>query len=109
MQNKNVLLDVRNLTTAFQTEHGLAKAVNGVSFQVNKGEVFAIVGESGSGKSVTAQAYLIESMQKKVLLNFYLWLENLALSATKIEAVSINHSHIKLSSLKFKIRRTYQI
>ena len=36
-------------------------------------------------------------MQKKELLNFYLWLEALALSATKIEAVSINHSHIKLS------------
>ena len=54
MQNKNVLLEVKDLKTVFATEHGLATAVNGVSFQVFEGEVFAIVGESGSGKSVAS-------------------------------------------------------
>jgi len=49
-----LLLDVKNLVTEFNTENGIVKAVNDVSFHVNKGEVIGIVGESGSGKSVTS-------------------------------------------------------
>jgi peptide/nickel transport system ATP-binding protein len=49
-----ILLDVKNLVTEFKTENGLVRAVDDVSFQVNKGEVIGIVGESGSGKSVTS-------------------------------------------------------
>lgn len=48
------LLRVENLTTRFFTEDGQVNAVEGVSFEVEEGEVFGIVGESGSGKSVTA-------------------------------------------------------
>jgi oligopeptide/dipeptide ABC transporter ATP-binding protein len=48
------LLDVRDLRTYFRTESGVAKAVDGVSFHVNRGEVLGIVGESGCGKSVTS-------------------------------------------------------
>jgi oligopeptide/dipeptide ABC transporter ATP-binding protein len=52
------LLDVRNLVTHFFTQDGIVKAVNGVSFYVNKGETVAIVGESGCGKSVTSLSIL---------------------------------------------------
>ena len=48
------LLEVRDLQTYFKTEGKIAKAVDGVSFDVYKDEVIGIVGESGSGKSVTA-------------------------------------------------------
>lgn len=48
------LLDVKDLKTYFYTDSGVAKAVDGVTFSVDKGKVLGIVGESGCGKSVTS-------------------------------------------------------
>ena len=48
------ILQVKNLKTYFHTEAGLVKAVNEVSFDVEKGKTLGIVGESGCGKSITS-------------------------------------------------------
>ena len=52
------LLEVKNLQTSFFTDAGEVRAVNGVSFTLERGKVLGIVGESGSGKSVTAYSIM---------------------------------------------------
>lgn len=59
------LLEVKNLTTKFNTEKGIVTAVDDVSFSVQRGEILGIVGESGCGKSVTSQSILRLIGQKK--------------------------------------------
>ena len=53
-----VVLQVRDLTTHFPVRNGVVKAVDGVSFDVERGRTLCVVGESGSGKSVTARSIL---------------------------------------------------
>ena len=55
---QELLLDIRGLRTQFFTDDGLARAVDGVSYSLQKGETVGVVGESGCGKSVTALSVL---------------------------------------------------
>ena len=54
----STLLDVQNLKVAFHTEQGVIHAVDGISFEIEKGKTLGIVGESGCGKSVTSLAIM---------------------------------------------------
>lgn len=56
--SRELILDVRNLSTTFRTERGPLKAIDGIDFLVYKGEILGIVGESGCGKSVTSQSVM---------------------------------------------------
>lgn len=58
VRNSDSLLEVRGLHTYFYTYEGVVKAVNSVSYNLNRGEITGLVGESGSGKSVTAQSII---------------------------------------------------
>ncbi|MCP3915930.1 MAG: ABC transporter ATP-binding protein [bacterium] len=53
-EEREVLLDVKDLRTHFFSDEGTAKAVDGVNYQLHRGETLGVVGESGCGKSVTA-------------------------------------------------------
>ena len=54
----NNLVEIENLQVKFNTDSGQVNAVNGISFNIEKGETLALVGESGSGKSVTARGII---------------------------------------------------
>ena len=58
MLNQPAILQVENIATRFRTQEGQVHAVNGISFELKKGELLGVVGESGSGKSVTMMSLL---------------------------------------------------
>ncbi|UQS85679.1 ABC transporter ATP-binding protein [Apilactobacillus apisilvae] len=58
MENKDDILEVRNLKINFKTYAGTVQAIRDISFDLKKGETLAIVGESGSGKSVTTRSIM---------------------------------------------------
>ena len=55
---KNTLLEINDLKTHFFFDEGVVKAVDGVSYSIEKGKTLGVVGESGCGKSVTVQSIL---------------------------------------------------
>jgi oligopeptide/dipeptide ABC transporter ATP-binding protein len=58
LSSGDAILEVRDLTVEFATEHGVLRAVDGVSFAMRPGEIVGLVGESGAGKSLTSEAIL---------------------------------------------------
>ena len=97
LQNEKILLDVKDLKTYYFTEDGVVKAVDGVSFNLKKGEVLGLVGESGCGKSVTSLSImrLVASPGKIVGGDIYFDDENL-LKKTENEMIEMRGNRISM-------------
>jgi len=97
MKNE-VILEVRNLKTYFNTGYGVVKAVDGVSFDLHKEESLGLVGESGSGKSVTNLSILrlIPSPPGKIVDGEAIFRGKNVLSLSEEEIRSIRGSKISM-------------
>src|SRR5512136_618815 len=84
------VLEVRSLQVHFQTDEKLIKAVDGISFEVKRGQTLGIVGESGSGKSVTSLAAmsLVPSPPGKIA-GGEIWFRGVSKDGQRLEPVNL--------------------
>jgi peptide/nickel transport system ATP-binding protein len=80
-------LEVRDLKVHFPTEDGLVRAVDGLSFKVDKGSTLGVVGESGSGKSVTSLAILGIHKGSRARVSGEIWLDGQELVAMREDEI----------------------
>ncbi len=97
---EEVLLKVTDLATHFHTEEGVVKAVDGVDFEVRRGEVVGVVGESGCGKSMTSMSILrlVPKPQGKIVRGQLIFAGKDLLSLSEEEMRKIRGNRIALIS-----------
>ena len=86
---RRIVLEVRDLTVAFDTPRGPLTAVAGVSFEVAEGETLALVGESGAGKSVTALS-IPRLLEGRVVMGGAIWLHQPGAPPLNLAALGMN-------------------
>ena len=85
--SKRPFLEVTDLRVHFPTADGLVKSVDGLSFELERGEILGIVGESGSGKSVTSLAILGLHKGSNAIVSGEIWLDGREIVAATEEEV----------------------
>ena len=83
----SAFLSVRNLQIHFPTDDGLVKAVDGITFDLERGKTLGIVGESGSGKSVTSLGIMGLHNRRRTRMSGEVWLDGQELVGASPEAV----------------------
>jgi len=98
MNNNETILKVEDLKTYFKTDEGIVKAVDGVSFDLKKGETLGLVGESGCGKSVTNLSImrLIPSPPGKIVGGRVMFHEEDLLQKPEKELRNVRGNHISM-------------
>lgn len=98
MNDKPVILDVKNLRTTFKTDDGIVHAVNGISYQLHEGETLGLVGESGCGKSVSVLSVmrLLQQPPAKIEADSIRFFDKDLLSLSEDEMRSIRGSQIAM-------------
>ena len=93
-----LILEVKDLHTSFYTEAGEVKAVDGISFAIEKGKTLGIVGESGSGKSITSLSILrlLEGTSGKIIGGEILFKGENLLTKNKQQMRQIRGNHISM-------------
>ncbi len=101
------IIKVRNLKTRFFTEMGQVNAVDGISFDINQGEVLSVVGESGSGKSVTGLSLMDLIDSPGQITDGEIWFHHPDLAAERGAADdAVDGEFVNLRSLHQKARRS---
>ncbi len=96
-EKPDAFLSVRDLRVHFPTGDGLVKSVDGLSFDVERGQTLGIVGESGSGKSVTSQAILGLHKGSRAQISGEIWFEGRELvSASEDEMRALRGSEMAM-------------
>ena len=96
-KTKQPLLEVKALKTYFYTEDGVVKAVDGVDFYVNPGEVMGLVGESGCGKSVTSLSIMrLISPPGKIVSGQILFEGKDLVTATEEEMIKVRGNRVSM-------------
>ena len=65
--NKNLILDIKDLVIHYETDDGVVEAVNGIDIQLEHGKTLGLVGETGSGKTTTALSILSFRTRRELL------------------------------------------
>ncbi len=85
----SIVLDVRNLKVQFTTEEKLLKAVDGISFDLKRGQTIGIVGESGAGKSVTSLAIMGLLLRNHDQISGEIWFNSLVQNQQNSKSVNL--------------------
>lgn len=111
MDERELILSIRNLKISFRTDNGVVKAIRGVDFDLYRGETVAIVGESGSGKSVTTKTIMGLLANNGVVEDgsiYYTWNDEYTNEKKEVNILKLSESECQKEIRGRKIAMVFQ-
>src|SRR5512136_80268 len=90
MSDNNVLIEIQDLRVVFFVRSGIITAVDGVSFDIKRGQTLGVIGESGCGKSITARAILQMIPKPGKITNGQVLYHRQAKDSTQTDVINIS-------------------